>query len=154
MEKEELKIGTVLKHETCDKILMDLHGHTQEVNPHIEYLVVDSYSKSTGKCKCWIYNENCFTPGYDLKHLEDFIKYGMIEVVKWEKERQFILKKYVPSKESLRQKAREEAKAKRIAELKENWAWADEQRKLGKRVILDTKTRMYRLPNKGERFVL
>ena len=43
----ELEIGTILEHETCDSILMDLQGNTQDVNRHIEHWVVaDITSKS------------------------------------------------------------------------------------------------------------
>ena len=44
---KELTEGMVLIHETCDEILMDLRGNTQEVNPHIEhYLVKDVLKES------------------------------------------------------------------------------------------------------------
>lgn len=39
-ELENIKEGTILEQETCDEILMDLHGNTQGVNEHIEHWLV------------------------------------------------------------------------------------------------------------------
>ena len=36
-----LKVGTVLLQETSDEILMDLEGHTQAINQHIEHWLIE-----------------------------------------------------------------------------------------------------------------
>lgn len=45
--KSDFKPGRVFSHRTCDAVIVDTDGTTTEINPHVEYIIINRVTKST-----------------------------------------------------------------------------------------------------------